>query len=145
MLETRRPTGRVIEAEHNRAVALAREIPDLRVVAVDDEDGTRIELPRDASPALGYQLELAVPVELVAEEVPQAHRPRLHSSGNVGQCGFVDLEQPQLRAVRREERRRDSREQVRPGAVVRELDPRGKDLGDHRRRRRLPVRGRDDG
>ena len=67
-----RATRWIVEAVDD-AVA---ERPDLRVVAVQDEHGLGRELVDGHAPALGDQLELAVAVELVAEEVPEAHGTR---------------------------------------------------------------------
>jgi hypothetical protein len=70
---------RVVQAEHNRAGTLSRKVPDLRIVPVHDEHRTRIEALHDRPPTLGHVLQLAVPVELVPKQVPQADRPRPHT------------------------------------------------------------------
>jgi hypothetical protein len=89
-------------------------------------------------------LELAVAVELVAEEVAEEDGARPHPAGGLRQRGLVDLEEPELGARRGEEGRGDPRDQVRPGGVVSQPEPRPQDGRRHRRRRRLPVRRRDE-
>src|SRR6185295_8483016 len=103
-----------------------------------------IEVDDGTAPAFGDVLELAVTVELVAEEVPEADSLGPDASGDVGERALVDLEEAEIGSVRGEKRGGHARDQVRPGAVVGELDPLPDDLGDHRRRGRLPVRRRDD-
>jgi hypothetical protein len=139
VLELRRRPSRVVQAENDAVCSVAPEVAHLRVVAVDDERRAGAEVRNGPAPALGDELELAVPVELVAEEVAQAERTRADSTGDVGKRGLVDLEQAQLRFPGREQRRSDSRNQVRSRAVVSEPHPTLEDLGDHRRRRRLAV------
>ena len=118
-------------------------VADLRVVAVDDE--LRVGEGRDRGPpALGDELELAVAVELVAEEVAEQSACGRTRRGDLGQRALVDLEQPELGAARREERGGDPGDEVRPGVVVGEPQPRPQDLRRHRRRRRLAVRRRDE-
>ena len=56
--------------------ASARELAELRIVGVDDEQRASGERRDRLAPALGDELELAVAVELVAEEVAEADRPR---------------------------------------------------------------------
>ena len=57
---------------------------------------------------------------------------------------LVDLEQAEVGASRRHERRRDAGEQVGAGAVPGEPVLGAENLGGHRHRRRLPVRRRDE-
>ena len=135
---------RIVEPEHDRSGPLPREIADLRIVPVDDEHGFFDQTPHDAAPALRNVLQLAVPVELVPEQIPETDGPRAYALRDLGQRGLVDLEQPQLRAVRGQEARRHAREQIRPGRVVREPHPRGQDLRGHHRGCRFAVRRRDE-
>ena len=66
---------RVVEAEHGAPAVDAGEVADLRVVAVHDE--RRVRQRRDRlAPALRDDLELAVAVELVAEEIAEQERAR---------------------------------------------------------------------
>jgi hypothetical protein len=142
----RRPCLRgVVDAENEASTLGPRsdEVADLRVVAVHDEQRVR-QLRHGRAPASGHELELAVAVELVAEEVPEAERARPDAPRHLGQGSFVDLEQAELGVARAEERGGDPRDEVRPGAVVRQSDARGEDRGDHRGGRRLAVRGRDE-
>src|SRR4051794_40041138 len=121
--------ARIVEAEDERARMLAREIADLRIVAVDDELRVRVEPPHDAPPTLRDVLELPVTVELIAEQVPEADRARPDAPRDLRQRRLVYLEQPQLRVLRREKRRRDPRAEVRPRSVVSNPDPRRQDVG----------------
>jgi hypothetical protein len=63
-------------------------------------------------------LELAVAVELVAEEVAEGDGARAHATGDLGQGRLVDLEQAQLGVACSQQRRGDAREQVGARAVV---------------------------
>ena len=105
---------RIVDAERDRAGAAVREIADLWVVPVDDQNGVGRERRRCRAPALGDVLELAVAVELVTEEVAEQDRPRPDAADDLRQGALVDLEQPQLgvaagRAASRRRRRRGSR------------------------------------
>ena len=96
-------------------------------------------------PFVGEQLELAVAVELVAEEIAEHDLARVELARDPGQPCLVDLEQALLAALL-EQRRGDAAVHVRSGAVVhRRAARRPQGGGDHRRRRRLPVGGADDG
>ena len=75
----------------------AGEVADERVVAVHDEQRRRASACDGRAPALGDELELAVAVELVAEEVAEAKQRRGCSAPrDLGQRGLVDLEQAEL-------------------------------------------------
>ena len=91
-----RACERVVETEGDAARAVACEIADLRVVGVDDERGVAGERVDRGAPALGDLLQLAVAVELVAEQVAEAHRPRPDPPRDVGKGALVDLEQAEL-------------------------------------------------
>ena len=78
------------------------EVADLGIVAVDDELDRR-KRGNGVPPAGGDELELAVAVELVAEEVAEEERPRPDAAGDLRQRRLVDLEQPELGAVGGEE------------------------------------------
>ena len=134
----------VVEPEHGRPWMRARELAELWVVPIDDKRRPGAECSDGAAPALGDQLELAVAVELVAEEIAEAHDPRADARCDLRQRPLVDLEQPQLRAARRKQRRRDPRDQVGTGPVVREPKSGPQGLGGHRRGRRLAVRRGDE-
>ena len=75
-------------------------------------------------PALGDVLELAVAVELVAEEVAEKDRAGVDLRGDVSHPQLVDLEQPQLAgyfstgACGGEQGRGDAAGHVRTGGVV---------------------------
>src|SRR6266545_3950420 len=88
-------------------------------------------------------LQLAVAVELVAEEVAEAHGTRPHTLGDLGEGRLVYLEEPELRAARVQEGGGDPRHEVGAGVVVRKPHTAAQDLGRHCRGRRLAV-GRGD-
>jgi hypothetical protein len=113
---------------------------DLGVVAVHDEHGLLRESGDRLAPAFGDELELAISVELVAEEIPEADRPRPYAPQDLRQRGFIHLEQAELGVAGREEGGGDPGEEVRARVVVREWEARTQDLGRHRRGRRLAVR-----
>ena len=145
VLELRLGVARVVEPEDDRARPLAGEIADLRVVAVHDERRLRRQGVDRLPPALGDELELAVPIELVAEEVAQADRAGSKSHRNLRQGALVDLEQAELGAPRRREQGRgDTRDEVRARAVVHEPGAGPEDRRAQRGGGRLPVRGRDE-
>ena len=121
------------------------ERPDLRVVAVQDEDGPRAELGDGRAPAPGDQLELAIAVELVAKEVAEADGPGADAAEHLGERSLIDLEQAELGTARGEQRRGDAGDEIRTRMVVGQAKPGAEDLGRHRRRRGLAVRRRDDG
>src|SRR5262249_56765694 len=114
MLQRRMRATGIVDAEDHRPRALAREVADLRVVAVDDERSRRVERANGAAPALGDVLELAVAVELVAEEVPETDGTGAQAVGDLGERRLVDLEQPELCVTHLEERRRDAPDQLPP-------------------------------
>ena len=135
-----RATDGIVEAVDD-AVA---ERPDLRVVAVQDEHRLGRKLVDGHAPALGDQLELAVAVELVAEEVPEADGTRAHAPEHLRESGLVHLEEAELGVPGREEGGGHPGDEVRAGVVVRQPEARAQDLGGHRGGRRLAVRRRDD-
>ena len=81
-------------------VALARSARPTRVVGVEHELLDRRRRQR-LGPALGDRLELAVAVELVAEQVAQQQRARADLGEDLRQPELVDLEQPGVAAARR--------------------------------------------
>ena len=100
------------------------EVGDQRVVGVEHELRAR-GLGRDhRGPAVGDRLQLAVAVELVAEQVAEQHRPRLELVDDRGRArtrrprtGRSRRPAPAL-ARRVEQRGGDAAGHVRPGAVV---------------------------
>src|SRR5204863_5182978 len=99
VLQRRPRDRRIVDAEDDRARAVAGELADLRVVAVQDEGRFRRELPDGGAPAGRDVLQLPVTVELVAEEVPETDRARPNPRGHLRQGRLVHLEQPQLGAA----------------------------------------------
>ena len=96
------------------------------------------------APALGDQLELAVAVELVAEEVAEADGPGADAArAPPGSAPSSTSSRPSSAppAARSVEATPETR--LAPGVVVREPKARPEDLGRHRRGRRLAVRRRD--
>ena len=145
VLERGAGVARIVDPVGDRVRALARQVADLRVVAVDHEHGLRRQRGRRGTPALGDVLELPVAVELVAEEVAEQHRARPDPANDLRQRAFVDLEQAQVGVALGEEGGGDPGDEVRAGAVPGEPAARLEDLGGHRGRRGLAVRRRDDG
>ena len=62
--------GRVVDPEPERLGTPARDVGQEWVVGVHDRPRRGIEVGDSRAPALGDVLELAVAVELIAEEVP---------------------------------------------------------------------------
>ena len=118
---------------------------ELRVVGVVDQFRVLWQMGHGTAPALGDELELAVTVELVAEEVPEANRSRPQASHELRESRLVHLEQAQVCVARAEQRGGDTGNEIRSSRVVGELVPRPEDLCHHRGRGRLAVGGRQDG
>ena len=78
-------------------LAIAPEVGDQRVVGVEHEAGAPGALGHQRRPIVGQRLELAVAVELVAEEVGEHDQLRLQLGGHLRQPGLVDLEQALVR------------------------------------------------
>ena len=136
----------VLDPEVQRARALAAQIGDQRVIGVEHELA-RLQVGR---PAVGDRLELAVAVELVAEQVAKQDRARVQLRGERVEPQLVDLEQSKLaldravRTSRAQERGGDPSGHVRALGVVHEREASVlEDAGSHRGGRRLAVRGRD--
>ena len=144
VLQRRLRAARIVDAEDDCVRPRAREVSDLRIVAVDRKSGGGIEVAHGGAPPLGDVLELAVAVELIAEQVAQAQSPRPQPGRHLGQGSLVDLEEPELRVAHLEQSGGDSRHEVRPRAVVREANARAEDGCGHRSRRGLAVRRRDE-
>ena len=74
----------VLHAEVGHAAAPAAEVRHQRVVGVQHEACPAVELGHELRPAVGQQLELAVAVELVAEQVGEEQQARLHVARDAG-------------------------------------------------------------
>jgi hypothetical protein len=140
----------VVHAEEHGA-AVAAQIGDERVVGVEHERrGARVG-GDDVRPAVGDDLELAVAVELVAEQVAEQERARSQLVDDRGEPELVDLEQPEVAGQRAaaaarsaRQRRGDAAGHVRPGAVVDERRAGAlEDRRGHGRRGGLAVRRAD--
>ena len=86
------------EAEHSRAPA--RDLGELGIVLVHDQRARWRQLGDHLAPVLGKDLELAVAVELIAEEVVQAENFGPQRAGDRRQRRLVHLEQSQLGTAR---------------------------------------------
>ena len=137
---------RIVDPEHGPCPrpALPAQVSDLGIVAVDDERRIGRQLLHSRPPAAGHELELAVAIELVAEQVAEADRPRPEPPSHLGQRRLVDLEEAELRVSGGEEGRRNPGDEVRTGAVVCEPQLPSQNSRGHRRCRRLAVRRRDE-
>ena len=143
VLQRRPGVTRVVEPEPHGSFTPAGEIRHQRIVGIHDERGLRVEPAHSLAPARSDVLELAVAVELVAEEVPEADDTGRKPCNDLGQRRLVDLEEPELRAVGREQRRSDPGDEVRARTVVGKPESRREDRLRHRRGRRLAIRGGD--
>ena len=83
----------VVDAEVHGLRRVAAEVGDERVVGVEHEARA---LADDRGPAVGDRLQLAVAVELVAEQVAEQHRARLDLLGDLAEPELVDLEQAEV-------------------------------------------------
>ena len=149
VLELGQGLRRVLDPEEGDALApaqlrVAAEVGDQRIVGVEDEAAAAGEALDHRAPFGRQVLELAVAVELVAEQVPEHDQARVELGGHPRQPGLVDLEQA-LGAALLEQRRGHAPAHVRSGPVVDRVAA----VGAHRRREhpgggRLPVGGADD-
>ena len=140
----------ILDPEVRDRAALPAEIGDQRVVGVERQRGRGRQCRHHRRPAVGDRLQLAVAIELVAEQVAEQHASRLERGHDRVHPELVDLEQAELPvdlatpAGGIQQRRRDATGHVGAGAIgdhPAALAP--EDRGDHRRRRRLPVGRRD--
>ena len=134
----------IVESEPNRTGTAVGKVRDDGVVRVHDERRLCREARHGRPPALGDELQLAVPIELVAKEIAESDDSRLRALERLRERSFVDFEQTELRAAAGDEGGCDPREQVRAGTVPRERTPLPEDLGGHGGRGGLPVGRRDD-
>ena len=144
------------EEEHpgcgrSTAVGRAAEVGDQRVVGVEDERAAAAAGAHHGRPAVGDGLQLAVAVELVAEQVAEQQRARGELLDDRPEPELVHLEQPDVAGHGAPAAARGHRERgghaaghVRPRAVVDEAGARAVEHGrDHGGRRRLAVGGAD--
>ena len=99
MLERRAGYARIVEAEgdavrmtlaHGRELGVVGVVRELRIIRQRGHGGP---------PPLGHELELAVAVELVTEQVGEADRPGSESADQLRQSRLVDLEQAEVRVA----------------------------------------------
>ena len=131
--EARESDARVVDPVRERSVVPGQPRHE-RVVGVSDEPPRAGG--RDPPPAGRDGLELAVAVELIAEQVPEAEHPRCQRRRHRLERGLVDLEDAQIGAAAREQCRRDAGGEVRAGGV-----PAQPPLGLEHRRQHLRGRG----
>ena len=146
MLQLRQRLRVVVDAEVDDVLDLTAQVGDQRVVCVQREARLRRVMGDGVGPALGQQLELAVAVELVAEQVREHDEARLGRVGHGRQPRLVDLEQPELAVLTPgvQQRGRDAPVHVGARAVVHDGNARlGEDRREHRSRGGLPVGGGD--
>ena len=93
------------------------EVADHGIVRVHDDRRLGRETRDRRAPALGHELELAVAVELVAEEVAEQQRARPHALECLRKRALVHLEQPELGAPRLDECRGQAGEEVRSRSI----------------------------
>ena len=98
------------------------EIRDQRIVGIDDEQRLGRQPVDHRPPALGHDLELAVPIELIAEEVAEADHARLERRRELGQRSLVHFEQAQLGITGGDERGSHARFEIRARGVVGEAE-----------------------
>jgi hypothetical protein len=140
MLERRASMTHVVEPEAEGSLPPVGEVGDDGVVGVHDERRVGRERLHRRTPALGEDLQLPVAVELVAKEVREGDHTGPRALDRLGERRLVDLEQAEVRAPGRHERRREARQEVRARVVPRQFVPTAQDARRHRRRGRLAVR-----
>jgi hypothetical protein len=126
------------------AVPFAPEIGDRRIVGVEDKTRAAGAGGDGCRPVFSQDLELAVAIELIAEEVAENHHRRIELLCDLWEPGLVDLEET-LFAALLEQRRGHAPGHVRAGPVVHRSPSVGGHRGsDHPSGRRLAVGGADD-
>ena len=121
------------------------ESADQRIVGVHDAASSRPAARRRRPPALGDQLQLAVAVELVAEEVSEHTARGRRRPATSGKAPSSTSNSPS--SASRAESSVEATPEARfaPEAVPGEPEAPPENRGGHRGRRRLAVRRRDDG
>ena len=127
-------------------VAVAAEVGDQGIVGVQDEAGRALARGDHLGPFVGEPLELAVAIELVAEEVAEHEQGGGELVDDLRQPRLVDLEQPLRRRCCSSSAVATPQAMFEPGAVVDRV-PAGRVEcgGEHPGGRRLAVRGADHG
>ena len=119
MLHLGQCLGVVLQPEVDHSRAASPEVGDQRIVGVQHEPRAGRRAGNELGPAVGDQLELAVAVELITEEVGQQQQPRPQLGGNARKPGLVDLEQAELAApvAGLQQRRGDSQAMLEPARL----------------------------
>ncbi len=149
VLELRERLGRVLDPEVGDArtpaqLAVTSEVRDQGVVGVEGELAGSLQLGHQDRPLVREPLQLAVAVELVAEEVAEHQQARMKAGRDAGEPGLVELEEALVAGLLEQGR---GHAPVHVGArpvVDRPAPGRLQDPGDHARRGRLAVGRADD-
>ncbi len=143
--------GGILHAEVRHLGRRAAQVGDQRIVGVEHEaSAPACRGGGHRCPSIGDRVELAVAVELIAEQVAEQDAARLELRDHPVEPELVELEQPKLagdptaRAGGGHQRRGHAAGHVRPGPVVDDGHPLpGEHRGHHRGCRGLAVGGRD--
>ena len=140
----RQRAGRVVDAVAQGGAAPVRQVGGDRIVGAGHEQHVLVQPLHHRPPAAGHRLELAVAVELVAEEVAKGDGVRPQALRQARQGGLVGLEQAQeAPVVAGGQGRGHAGQQVGARRVAAQGDLAAQDLGRHSARRGLAVGGRD--
>ena len=146
MLEAARASDRrILDPEVHRVPCVRAELGDERVVGTQDQPAAMSG--DDFGPAIADRLELAIAIQLVAEEVRDQDHPRIERGRDARKPELVDFEDADLCAfapATRQQRGRDAAGHVGAGEVVDARNPGAReDRAGQRRGRGLAV-GRGD-
>ena len=120
-------------------VTIAAEVRDQRIVGVQGELAGTLERGHELHPFVSESLQLAVAVELVAEEVAEDQQAGMQMRRDPGEPRLVELEEALVPGLLQESRRH-APVHVGPGAVVHGSAAGGpQDPRDHAGGRGLPV------
>ena len=136
VLERRARLRGIVDAERRRCARARRpRSPTSGSSALTTSVASSGELANHRPPPLGDDLELAVAVELVAEQVPERDARGRTRRADLRERRLVDLEQPELGArARPRARRRRRRSGSRPAALCASRTRGRQDRGGHRAR-----------
>ena len=137
---------RIVDAVAHHACTALGDGSREGVVGGDHERRRHLQASDQRAPACRDELELAVAIELVAEEVAERDRARRQLIGDGGQRGLVTFEQAELgrRGLADRERRGDAGGEIGTGAVAGQVHAPPQHLGEQAARGRLAVGGGDD-
>ena len=124
VLHLRRRHRRILHAEVGDRGVMAAEVGDQGVIGIGGQPGGGRQPRHHGRPPIGDRLQLAVPIQLVPEEVAQHQRAGMELRRHPVQPELVDLEQSQLAVDATaapggiQQRRRHSSGHVGPRTVV---------------------------